>query len=160
MQKSPHSLLYLLRLPQLYHHPYHPYLCHRYQIRATHYYVWLSAPPGCVSQLLDSSKQLAGLLHRHYLLQLYIVSEWWLTRELHRLPHPVQQLQFCCSSDELCDIIRETATGREGARPNCWLYPAERCTLFIKGTNITSNWKERLTQQLLDGDLRYYLMVK
>jgi hypothetical protein len=61
---------------------------------------------------------------------------------------------------ELCDIIRESATGREGARPNCGLYPAERCALFIKGTKITSNWKVRLTHQLLDGDLREYLMAK
>jgi hypothetical protein len=61
-------------------------------------------------------------------------------------------------ADELCDIIRETATVREGARPNCGLYPAERCALFIKGTKITSNWKERLTHQLLDRDLREYLI--
>jgi hypothetical protein len=56
-------------------------------------------------------------------------------------------------ADELCDIIRETATGRDGARPNCGLYLGERCAIFIKGAKITSNWKERLTQQLLDGDL-------
>jgi hypothetical protein len=36
----------------------------------------------------------------------------------------------------------------------------ERCALFIKGTNITSNWKTQLTQQLLDGELREYLMEK
>jgi hypothetical protein len=64
------------------------------------------------------------------------------------------------TADELCDIIRETATGREGARPNCRLYPAERCAPFIKGTKINSNWKERLTHHLLDGDLREYLMAK
>jgi hypothetical protein len=63
-------------------------------------------------------------------------------------------------ADELCDIIRESATGRDGSRPNCGLYPVERCALFIKGTKITSYWKERLTQQLLDGDLREYLMEK
>jgi hypothetical protein len=50
--------------------------------------------------------------------------------------------------------------GREGARPNCGLYPAERCALFIKGTKITSNWKERFTRKLLDRDLREYLMAK
>jgi ribonuclease HI len=58
------------------------------------------------------------------------------------------------TADELCDIIRETATGRHRARPNCGLYLGERCALFIKGTKITSNWKESLIQQLLDGDLR------
>jgi hypothetical protein len=63
-------------------------------------------------------------------------------------------------ADELCDMIIETATGRHGARPNCGLYLGERCALFIKGTKITSNWKEHLTQQLLDGDLRKYLMEK
>jgi hypothetical protein len=62
------------------------------------------------------------------------------------------------TADELCDIIRATATGKHRARPNCGLYPVERCALFIKGTKITSNWKEWLTQQLLDGDLREYLM--
>jgi hypothetical protein len=63
-------------------------------------------------------------------------------------------------ADELCDIIRETATGRHGARPNCGLYLGGRCARFIKGTKITSNWKERLTQQLLDGDLREYFTEK
>jgi hypothetical protein len=63
-------------------------------------------------------------------------------------------------ADEVCDIIRETATGRHRSRPNCGLYVGERCALFTKGTKITSNWKERLTQQLLDGDLREYLMEK
>jgi hypothetical protein len=63
-------------------------------------------------------------------------------------------------ADEVCDIIIETETGRDRARPNCGLYPVERCSLFIKGTKITSNWKERLTQQLVDGDLREYLMEK
>jgi hypothetical protein len=41
--------------------------------------------------------------------------------------------------------------GRHGARPNCRLYLGERCALFVKGTKITSNWKEHLTQQLLEG---------
>jgi hypothetical protein len=63
-------------------------------------------------------------------------------------------------ADELCDIIRETATGRHGARPNCGLYLGGRCALFIKVTKITSNWKERFTQKLLNGDLREYLMEK
>jgi hypothetical protein len=49
-------------------------------------------------------------------------------------------------ADELCNIIRETVTGRDGAMPNCGLYLGERCALFTKGTKITSNWKERLTQ--------------
>jgi hypothetical protein len=35
-----------------------------------------------------------------------------------------------------------------------------RFSLFIKGTKISSNWKERLTQQLLDGYLMEYLMEK
>jgi hypothetical protein len=63
-------------------------------------------------------------------------------------------------ADELCDIIGETATGRHGARPNCGLYLGERCALFIKGTKITSNLKERLIQQLLYGDLRELLIEK
>jgi hypothetical protein len=40
------------------------------------------------------------------------------------------------------------------------MWPSERCALFIRGVKLTSNWKERLTQQLLDGDLQEYLMQK
>jgi hypothetical protein len=63
-------------------------------------------------------------------------------------------------ADILCDIIRETVRGPYGARPNCGIWQSERCALFIIGVKITSNWKERLTQQLLDRDLQEYLMDK
>jgi hypothetical protein len=63
-------------------------------------------------------------------------------------------------ADELCDVIRETARGPFGARPNCGLWPSKRCALFIRGVKVASNWKESLTQQLLDGDLQEYLMQK
>jgi hypothetical protein len=36
------------------------------------------------------------------------------------------------TADELCDILRETVTGRDGARPNCGLYPVERCAFSSK----------------------------
>jgi hypothetical protein len=36
----------------------------------------------------------------------------------------------------------------------------KRCALFIRGVKVTGNWKERLTHQLLDGDLQKYLMQK
>jgi hypothetical protein len=63
-------------------------------------------------------------------------------------------------ADEICDVVRALAQGPYGAKPNCGLWPNERCALFIRGIKITSNWKERLTQQLLDGDLQEYLMEK
>jgi hypothetical protein len=61
---------------------------------------------------------------------------------------------------EICDVVRATAQGSYGVRPNCGLWPNERCGLFIREVKIKSNWKERLTQQLLDGDLQEYLMEK
>jgi hypothetical protein len=63
-------------------------------------------------------------------------------------------------ADEVCDVIWEAARRPFGARPNCGLWPSERCALFIRGVKVTSNWKERLTQQILDGDLQEYLMQK
>jgi hypothetical protein len=63
-------------------------------------------------------------------------------------------------ADEICDVVRATAQGPHGARPDCGLWPNARCALFIIGVKITSNWKERLTQKLLDGDLQEYLMEK
>jgi hypothetical protein len=56
-------------------------------------------------------------------------------------------------ADEICDVIRETARGPFGDRPNYG-------RLFIRGVKVTSNWKKRLTQQLLDGDLQEYRMQK
>jgi hypothetical protein len=63
-------------------------------------------------------------------------------------------------ADEICDVVRALAIGPFGAKPNCGLWPNERCALFIRGIKITSNWKERLKQQLLDVDLQDYLMEK
>jgi hypothetical protein len=63
-------------------------------------------------------------------------------------------------AEEICDVVRALAQGPYGAKPNYGLWPNERCALFIRGIKITSNWKERLTQQLLDGDLQEYLTEK
>jgi hypothetical protein len=61
-------------------------------------------------------------------------------------------------ADAICDVVRATAQGPYGARPNYGLWPNERCVFFIRGLKITSNWKEILEQQLLDGYLQEYLM--
>jgi hypothetical protein len=63
-------------------------------------------------------------------------------------------------ADELCNIIRETVRGVYRARPNCGLCQSKKCAIFIRGVKKTSNWKEHLTQQLLDGDLQEYLIEK
>jgi hypothetical protein len=78
--------------------------------------------------------------------------------DLNRDPKKLELIDLV--ADELCNVIRETSRGPFGTRPNCGLWSSERCALFIKGVKVTSNWKERLTQQLLDGDLQEYLMKK
>jgi hypothetical protein len=78
--------------------------------------------------------------------------------DLDREPKKCERLNIV--ADEIGDVVRALALGPFGAKPNCGLWPNERCALFIRGMNITSNWKERLTQQLLDGDLQDYLMGK
>jgi hypothetical protein len=78
--------------------------------------------------------------------------------ELNREPTKLERMNIV--TDELCDVIRETVIRPFGVRPNCGLWPSERCALFIRGVNVTSKWKERLTQQLLDGDLKEYLIQK
>jgi hypothetical protein len=42
-------------------------------------------------------------------------------------------------ADEICDVVRALAQGPYGAKPNCGLWPNERCALFIRGIKITSN---------------------
>lgn len=73
---------------------------------------------------------------------------------------PTKHEHLSIVADELCGAIRDTSRGPCGARPNCGLWQSERCALFIQGLTLTSNWKESLTQQLLDGDLQEYLMEK
>jgi hypothetical protein len=59
-------------------------------------------------------------------------------------------------ADEQCDIVRQHASGLRSARSSTGLWDSETCALFIRGSKITSRMKERLTQQLLDGDLLAY----
>jgi hypothetical protein len=86
--------------------------------------------------------------------------EWvkGLTDDLNREATKHERLNIV--ADELFDVIRETDRGPYGAIPNCGIRQSERCALFIRGVNIRSNWKERLTQQLLDGYLQEYPMEK
>jgi hypothetical protein len=78
--------------------------------------------------------------------------------DLDREPTKCERLNIV--ADEICDVVRATAQGPYGAKPNCGMWPNERCALFIRGVKITSSWKERLAQQLLDGYLQEYLMEK
>jgi hypothetical protein len=63
-------------------------------------------------------------------------------------------------ADEQCDLVQQQASGPKSARSSTELWDSETCALFIWGSKITSRMKERLTQQLIDGDLRSYLMDK
>jgi hypothetical protein len=77
-----------------------------------------------------------------------------LNRELNR----TERLNVI--ADEQCDIARHQANGPRSARYSTDLWECETCALFIWGGKITSRMKERITQQLLEGDLRYYLKKK
>jgi hypothetical protein len=63
-------------------------------------------------------------------------------------------------ADEQCDIVRQQASGPRRARSSAGLWDSETCAIFIRGSKIMSLMKERLTQQLLDGDLRAYIEKK
>jgi hypothetical protein len=78
--------------------------------------------------------------------------------ELNR--DPIKNEGMNIVADLLCEVIREKARGPSGARPNCGMWPSEGRALCTRGLKVTSNWKERLTQQLFDGDLKEYLIQK
>jgi hypothetical protein len=80
------------------------------------------------------------------------------TDKLDREPDKYDRLNIL--ADEICDEIRAAATGNTGARGSCGMCSSETCALFIRGVKITSHMKETLTHQLLDGDMRKYLMDK
>jgi hypothetical protein len=61
---------------------------------------------------------------------------------------------------EQCDLVRQQPASRRSERSLTGLWDSETCALFIRGSKITSRMKERLTQQLLDGDLHSYFMEK
>jgi hypothetical protein len=74
-----------------------------------------------------------------------------LNRELNR----AERLNVI--ADEQCDIVRQQASDPRSVRSSTGLWDSETCALFIWGRKITSYMKERLIQQLLDGDLWAYL---
>jgi hypothetical protein len=78
--------------------------------------------------------------------------------DLDREPAKCERLNIV--ADEICDAVRASAQGPYSAKPNCGMWPNERCAIFITGVKITGKWKERLTQQLMDGDLQEYLVEK
>jgi hypothetical protein len=63
-------------------------------------------------------------------------------------------------ADGYCDIVRHQVSCPRSAMSSTGLWDSETCAIFIRGSKITSRTKERLTQQLLDGDLRDYLEKK
>jgi hypothetical protein len=78
--------------------------------------------------------------------------------KLDREPDKYEHLNIL--ADEICDDIRAAATDITGARGSCAMWSSETCALFIRGVKIMSHMKERLTHQLLDGDMQIYLMDK
>jgi uncharacterized protein YozE (UPF0346 family) len=78
--------------------------------------------------------------------------------KLDREPDKYERLNIL--ADEIYDDIRSAATGITGARGSCSMWSSETCASFIRGVKITSHIKERLTHQLLDGDMEIYLMDK
>jgi hypothetical protein len=63
-------------------------------------------------------------------------------------------------ADKQCGIVRQYASSSRSARSSAGLWDSKICALFIRGSKSMSPMKERLTQQLLDGDLRAYLEKK
>jgi ribonuclease HI len=78
--------------------------------------------------------------------------------KLDREPDNYERLNILAG--EICDDTRAAATGNMGARGSCAMWLSETCTLFTRCVKITSHMKERLTRQLLDGDMQTYLMDK
>jgi hypothetical protein len=73
---------------------------------------------------------------------------------------PDKYERFNILADEICDDIRAAAMGITGARGSCGMWSSETCALFNRGVKITSPVKERLSRQLLDGDMEMYLIDK
>jgi hypothetical protein len=63
-------------------------------------------------------------------------------------------------ADEQCDVVLQQASGPRSARSSAGIWDSETCAMFIRGSKITSRMKERLTQKILDIDLRAYLEKK
>jgi ribonuclease HI len=99
-------------------------------------------------------------LQEHWCQDKEVLYEWVKGHadDLNQDPQKLEWMNIL--ADELCDVIREKARGPFGARPNCGMWHSERCALLIIGVTVTSNWKERLTYQLLDRDFQEYLMQK
>jgi ribonuclease HI len=93
-------------------------------------------------------------LQEHWCQDMEVNHEWVKGHydDLNRDPTKLERMNIV--ADELCDVIMETSIGHFGARPNFGLWPSERCALFARGVKVMNNWKERLINQLLDGDIQ------
>jgi hypothetical protein len=64
-------------------------------------------------------------------------------------------------ADALCDLTREEARGPigpRGVRPSCPHWDLEVCSLFIKGDKFARKMKTQMESQLLDKDMRKYII--
>jgi hypothetical protein len=99
-------------------------------------------------------------LHYNWCCGLEITYEWVKGHmdDLNRELNHAERLNVI--EDEHCDLVLQQANGPRIARSSTGLWDSDNCALFIWGSKITSRMKYKLTQQLLDGDLQYYLEGK
>jgi hypothetical protein len=82
------------------------------------------------------------------------ITYYWVKGHADDLNHKLnREERLNVIADEHCDLVRQQARGPRSERSSAGLWDSETCALFIRGSKITSRMKERLTQQLLDGDL-------
>jgi hypothetical protein len=72
-------------------------------------------------------------LQEHWCQDMEGIYEWVKghAEDLNRDPTKLERMNIV--ADELCDVIRETSSGPFDSRPNCGLWPRERCSLLIRG---------------------------
>jgi hypothetical protein len=73
------------------------------------------------------------------------------TDDLNRVLNRAERLNVI--AEEQCDIVRQQSNGLKSASSSAGLWEYENCALFIWRNKHTICMKERLTQQLLDGNL-------
>jgi hypothetical protein len=84
-----------------------------------------------------------------------VITYEWVKRYADDLNHELNRAErLNVIANEQFDKVQQQANGLRSARSSAGLWECETCALFIRGSKTTSRMKERLTQQLLDGDLR------
>jgi hypothetical protein len=85
----------------------------------------------------------------------------WVKGHAYLIDRPLTRYErLIIEADIQSDVIRAQTRGPIAAHPNCPHWDIEAASLFIQGSKVTSDMKNKITSQMHDDNMRSFLMKK